>query len=316
MPSGPFPGQHQLPVQYGPPGIPGYPQAPYPSQAQTQPAFQLPHQGPPSVPGMPPGWPPQPPHPQPGMPLVAPPTPPPGSMPAAQLPPHLVQYGGYGMPQAAQTMMPGQPYPYGYQPPMSFTKQMQAALELDDIPQRYKFQEARSRKLVWAVVLVALFAGGIGLAVLLTRQSQASAAALVVESMPAGATVSIDGIALPEKTPARFRTEPGSRHEIEVTAPRHKPWRQTIVVPSSGGDVKVVAVLTGAKVKLRLNSQPGGAEIWINGEMRGVTPRVIEDLDPATAKTVELRLKDFAPEARTLDWGERDTLDVDVKFRR
>jgi serine/threonine protein kinase len=257
------------------------------------------------------------PQPQPGqppMPLVAPPTPFPGS-PAAQLPPHLVQYGGYGLPPAAQTIQPGYPYPYGQQAPLSFTKQMQAAIELDDIPQHLKFQENRSKKVVWAAVLIALFVGGIGLAVLFTRQAnETPSASLVIESMPAGATVEVDGTPLPHVTPARFATEPGARHEIVVTAPRHKKWTQAVVVPSTGGDVKVVAVLAALRVKLQINSVPGGAEIWINGELRGVTPKVVEDLDPAIVKQVELRLRDHAPEVRTLDWGDREALGVEVIF--
>ena len=275
----PIPGANQLPVNYQP----GQPQAP--------------------------------------MPLVAPPTPFPGSIPAAHLPPHLVQYGGYGMPPAAQVIspygqqQPGYPYPYGQQSPMSFTKQMQAAIELDDIPQHLKFQENRSKKVVWAAVLIALFVGGIGLAVLFTRQAgDTPSASLVIESMPAGASVEVDGVALADVTPARFATTPGARHEIVVTAPRHKKWSQAVVVPSTGGDVKVVAVLAALRVKLQINSVPGGAEIWINGELRGVTPKVVEDLDPALVKQVELRLRDHAPEVRTLDWGDRDTLGVEVIF--
>jgi hypothetical protein len=255
------------------------------------------------------------------IPLIAPPTPFPGSVPAAQLPPHLVQYGGYGMPPAAQVISPygqpqqGYPYPYGQPSPLSFTKQMQAAIELDDIPQHLKFQENRSKKVVWAAVLIALFVGGIGLAVLFTRQSnETPAASLVIESMPAGAHVEVDGVALADVTPARFTTRPGTRHDIVVTAPRHKKWTQAVVVPSTGGDVRVVAVLTALRVKLQINSVPGGAEIWINGELRGVTPKVVEDLDPEIVKQVELRLRDHAPEVRTLDWGDRDALGVEVVF--
>ena len=74
----------------------------------------------------------------------------------------------------------------------------------------------------------------------------------------------------------------------------------------------VAAVLEATRVKLRINSQPGGAEIWINGELRGVTPKVLEGLDPETVKQVELRLGDFAPETRPLDWSQGDTIDVEV----
>jgi hypothetical protein len=238
-------------------------------------------------------------------------------MPVAQLPPHLVQYGGSGMPQAAQVINPSYPYPYGQQPQMSFTKQMQAAIELDDIPQRYKFQENRARRILLIAAIAAIFVGGIGLAVMLTRSSEPTpTATLVIESMPPGAQVTVDGVTLPEVTPARFVSRPGARHEIVVSATRYKPWTQTVIVPSQGGDMRVVAVLTATTGKLRINSQPGGAEIWINGELRGVTPRTIEGLDPENTRTVEVRLKDYAPEVRELDWSKGGTIDLDVKFRK
>jgi hypothetical protein len=101
-----------------------------------------------------------------------------------------------------------------------------------------------------------------------------------------------------------------------VVAPHFKPWHRTVVVPSTGGDVKVPALLDATTGKLHINSQPGGAEIWINNELRGRTPRTIDGIDTTTAKIVELRLKDFPVETRPLDWSKGDTIDLDVKFRR
>src|SRR5690606_29811327 len=162
-----------------------------------------------------------------------------------------------------------------------------------DIPATYKLQEARSRKVIWAAALIALFIGGIAITAMVTRTSTGTpSAALVVESMPAGAKVSVDGVALSDVTPVRIATRPGARHELEATAPRDRRWKQAVVVPSTGGDVKMVAVLTATTYKLQVDSKPGGAEIWINGELRGVTPKVLDGLDPEAVKRVELRLKD------------------------
>jgi hypothetical protein len=147
---------------------------------------------------------------------------------------------------------------------------------------------------------------------------EAPSAQLVIESMPPGAQVTVDGTALTEVTPARYPTAPGARHDIVVTMAHYKNWSQGVVVPSNGGDVKVVAVLAAQTVKLRINTQPGGAEIYINGDLLGVTPKTLEGLDPATTTKVELRLKDFQTEDRALDWSTatNDTIDLDVKFRK
>jgi hypothetical protein len=197
---------------------------------------------------------------------------------------------------------------------MSFTKQMQAAIELDDIPQRYKFQENRSKKVLVIALVVALFVGGIGLAVMFASSSEPPVrATLIVESTPPGATVKIDGVELPDPTPVSFKTLPGARHDIEVDLPKYRPWHQAIVIPSSGGDVKVPAILTASTGKIVINSIPGGAEVWINGEMRGVAPTKIEGVDIDQVKQVELRLKGFASQTFQLAWSN-DTATVDAKF--
>ena len=54
----------------------------------------------------------------------------------------------------------------------------------------------------------------------------------------------------------------------------------------------VMKPLTG---KLIVNSQPGEAEIWINGQLRGRTPTTVHDVDMGTARRLELRLKGYQP---------------------
>jgi hypothetical protein len=41
----------------------------------------------------------------------------------------------------------------------------------------------------------------------------------------------------------------------------------------------------------------------------------IGDLDPDTTRTVELRLRDHAPEIRPLDWSQQSELDLEVRLR-
>jgi hypothetical protein len=247
----------------------------------------------------------------------------PGSMNAAQLPPHLVQYGGYGLPPVAQMMSPypnppGYPYPYGGQPPMTFTKQMQAVIELDDIPQRYKLQEARTRRIVWAAVVALLFVGGIGLAVLLTRQEDSAArSALVIKSDPAGATVTVDGVVLADPTPVRFETDANARHELEVALAGYQTWKNTQLAPASG-DREVSVTLSRPKVKIRVNTTPSGAEIFVGDVKMGTSPKNLEGLDPDQVRRIKLVHPDFDPVELPIDWAkEPDGIaDIDHTFPR
>ena len=120
-----------------------------------------------------------------------------------------------------------------------------------------------------------------------------------------------------ELTPVPFtETGPGARHEIQVQLARHRPWAQTVVVPRRGGEVRVMAFLSPNTVRLRVTSAPPGAEVYINGQLRGYTPTVLTDLDPDATRSVELRLKDWAPEVRTLDWSQNTDLSIDIRLRR
>lgn len=274
------------------------------------------------------------------MPLVAPPTPMPGSLGMPHLPPHMMPYQ---MPPAAQVVMPGygppgqgvpgQPampgqtpgygYPYGPpgaapgQPGMTFTKQMQAALDVDEIPAHYKLERSTGNRIAWILAAMMTVLGAVVATVLLMRTSDGpSPSTLVIESVPSGASVKVDGEALTETTPARFRTRPGARHEVRVELPRHKPWTDTVVVSGNGGDLKIVAVLKTSTGKLRINSAPGGAEVWIGGQRVGVTPAAIDIADPTQVKEVELRHKDFGSVVQAVTWDASDTASIDVNFRK
>jgi serine/threonine protein kinase len=264
-----------------------------------------------------------------------PPRPPP-SPASAELPPHLQPYG---LPQAAQLIAPGLPssaaaaipgamplgapldtplplQAYGGQPP-SFTKQL-AALEVDEIPAHLRLKQSRANWLLRTILAAVIVVGGVAVGMLVLRSSDRAmpTASLLIESVPPGAIVTIDGERLPDTTPVPFTaTAPGARHEIKVDLARHRSWSQTVVVPRRGGEVRLMAFLTPNTVRLRVTSVPPGADVYINGQLKGRTPVALGDLDPDTTRSVELRLRDHAPEIRPLDWSQSSELDVEVKLR-
>jgi hypothetical protein len=108
----------------------------------------------------------------------------------------------------------------------------------------------------------------------------------------------------------------GTRHEIEVELARYKPHVETVDVPKRGGEVPVKAFLTPITGKLRVVTQPDGAEIWIDGTLRGRAPGTITDIDMASAKVLELRLKDYQPYVQKLEWPKNGEININQKLQR
>jgi len=298
-------------------GVPGRPLTGLPAAGSLDPAFDVPTQpgaplpasGPPPVPRPPepsayPAYPPPPSGP--------PATPHPQAFPAG-LPAHLMPYAYGGEP--APGMPTGYPFP-GPGQPQTLSRQLQA-LEVDEVPAQYRIGGGRSW-LLRGLLAIVLIAGGVAAAVLIIRGGEPAppTAAIVIESKPPGALVAIDGKPLDEKTPLSWKTKPGARHEIDVTLAGYKPFHDTVLVPEGGGDVKVLAFLPPRTVKLRVTSTPAGADVYLNGALKGRTPIELSDLSPDSATDVEVRLKDYAPEHRSLTWDHGDEQPVDFRLRR
>jgi hypothetical protein len=212
-------------------------------------------------------------------------------------------------------MPTGYPFP-GPGQPQTLSRQLQA-LEVDEVPAQYRIGGGRSW-LLRGLLAIVLIAGGVAAAVLIIRGGEPAppTAAIVIESKPPGALVAIDGKPLDEKTPLSWKTKPGARHEIDVTLTGYQAFHDTVLVPEGGGDVKVLAFLPPRTVKLRVTSTPAGADVYLNGALKGRTPIELSDLSPDSATDVEVRLKDYAPEHRSLTWDHGDEQPVDFRLRR
>jgi len=225
-------------------------------------------------------------------------------------------------PQAFPQMTPGGMYqlqPYGAPPPqpMSLTGQMRL-FEVDEIPSQYRVSSGTSRvlKLVIAgVVAVSVAAGVTFFIIKSTRDMAPSFATVTVTSEPKGAEVSYDGTKLAGlKTMTIDKVPLGTRHEIKVELARHKPYVDAVDIPKNGGEVTVSAALKPITGKLVIVTEPDGAEIRIDGQLRGRAPTTINDIDMASAKTIELRLKDYQPYIQSLEWPASGEIDIDKKL--
>ncbi|UZX16221.1 PEGA domain-containing protein [Thermus sp. PS18] len=122
-------------------------------------------------------------------------------------------------------------------------------------------------------------------------------ATLVVDSRPAGAEVYLDG-RLSGRTPVSLQVNPG-RHEVELRLSGYQPYRVT-VNPRPGERVQVFAQLVpeARQGTLAVTSSPSGAEVYVNGALRGRTPlRLV--LEEGTYQ-VELKAPGYEPYRATV----------------
>ena len=270
-----------------PAGLPAY--VP-PNPAQLYPGQNMAGQGMGVPGGYPPGYPPQP-------------------YPQAQ-PPYAVSPGGlYQM------------SPYGQPPPMPVTLTSQLRLsEVDEIPSHFKINSARRRWIAYiaaGIMAVSVAAASTFFIIRATRDSTPPSGTIEITSVPPGGTIVFNGTALTEATPFTIRdVPPGSTHEIRVEKPFHKPYTQSVSISANGGTVGVTAVLQQITGKIIVDSQPGGAEIWLDGQLRGRTPTTLNDIDMATTKKLELRLKDYQPFVSELKWPPNGQLSFAPKLVR
>jgi PEGA domain len=111
----------------------------------------------------------------------------------------------------------------------------------------------------------------------------------------------------------------GTRHAIRVELPGYTPFRQDVDMSRTGAEVSVMARLAAITGKIKANSVPQGAEVWVNGQPRGRTPAMINDVDIDSIYRVELRHKEYRPvvkDKKDLVWSPEGTLNIYEKLVR
>ena len=255
-------------------------------------------------------------------------TPPQGAPMVPGVPPHLqpyVQQQGYP-PTYPPNYPPGAPLyqmqPYGAppQPRMSMTGQLRL-FEADEIPNQYKVSSDASRwaKLVIAGVLAISVAAFVTFFIIrASRDSAPDTGTIHLESVPPGGEIFVDGTHVAGVTPQTlpFPLQVGTRHEIRIELAKHKPHVENVDIPQDGREITVTAVMDPITGRLRVVTTPVGADVIVDGTLRGRTPTTINDIDMASAKKLELRLKDYQPVIQTLTWPANGEIDIEKNMTR
>lgn len=125
-----------------------------------------------------------------------------------------------------------------------------------------------------------------------------------VTSEPSGALVTLDGNKV-GKTPTTLKNVSFGRHEVAVLLQGHERALQTVEVSGQEKKMTVKAKLKELPGGLMVSSDPLGAELKVNGEVKGKTPQTLTGLK-AGKYTVTLNRAGYHPvsEQVTVKAGE------------
>ena len=119
---------------------------------------------------------------------------------------------------------------------------------------------------------------------------------LELASAPSEATVNVDG-EFRGRTPLSLRLAPGRAHRVTLTKPGYETATRELSVAADSGR-RLQVELTPQYGEIAVASTPANAEVFVDGERRGVTPATLELT--AVSHAIEIRLQGFAVERAEL----------------
>lgn len=136
---------------------------------------------------------------------------------------------------------------------------------------------------------------------------------LLLKTEPEGCHIKIDGLSVGQ-TPRFIGTlSTKDTHTIKLSKPGYR--EQTLTVKFKGREPIVrEETLMLDSAALEILSDPAGAEVMVNGIIRGKTPLSVKDIPKGTA-TIKLNLAGYRSEVRELrmNAGDRETLSVTME---
>jgi len=136
---------------------------------------------------------------------------------------------------------------------------------------------------------------------------------VTVGSEPAGASVFVDG-AFRGATPLEIAGLPAGRHALRMEKGGFKTLFAALEVPGDrAAELRMEPLDIGG---LEVRSEPAGAEVYLDGQFRGVTPLVLEDVRAGPhAVRAEKTGHDPATVSSLVSAGEREIVHLELADR-
>jgi hypothetical protein len=170
---------------------------------------------------------------------------------------------------------------------------------------------ARRRRHLWLGLAGAILCGALT-AGLLSWSPGSTVARLDIRSHPPGATILFDDQPFGATTPTVIdQLKIGGTHQVELRLEGFAPWREEVELNSH--EVRQIAVLMPLRGKLRVESRPPGAVIYVDGVYQGTTPQVLEGLDINREIRIQARHQSQT-KATDFVWNGRVEATVEFNF--
>lgn len=176
-----------------------------------------------------------------------------------------------------------------------------------DLTQASSVEPQASGRRSLGIAISMLAAIGLVVAVLAVALGGSVPPAIEIISAPTGAQVSIDGRVLPGTTPITCTEalEPGRAVRVEVTMPGFRPWVAELT--PNEGTLRQFVVLVPQEATLRVETEPPGAEIMVQGHPRGISPVEVGGFLAGHDIEVRAALPGRSPAIRQVHLGEGTT---------
>ena len=161
-----------------------------------------------------------------------------------------------------------------------------ASLELDPGVHRVRIVAAGMKSWTGSVVIAAGATLRVGPITLGEPDGQ-----LALRSAPAGAQVSLARV-VRGHTPLVLDVPPGVAQELVVSLPGYRSWTRTLEA-DAGSRTALEVPLEPILFAVAIVGAPAGAQIWIDGELRGRAPRTLSLI--AVEHRIELRKQGYVP---------------------
>ncbi len=139
-------------------------------------------------------------------------------------------------------------------------------------------------------------------------------AMLVIDSIPRGARVHLDGKPLPHRTPTSAEIEPDVGHRVELEREGFHRWTHERISATPGENVRIVPALVAQRASLTVTTRPPGAIVLLDGEALGETPLHRDDLRPGRGRKLTLRKPDYKPITLGIDLVDQGRLEIERRL--
>ncbi len=137
-------------------------------------------------------------------------------------------------------------------------------------------------------------------------------AQVTVDSLPAAASILVDGEAAGQ-TPATLEILQGE-HQLTLQLPTYADWQQTLTIKAGANQDLGRVTLQSAPGALELSSDPGGANVTLDGDFQGQTPLTLQ-VSPGRTHRLEVFKSGYQRygDSVELPVGGRDKRNVTLK---